>query len=146
MLLFGVQFDTTTFDHFLYLLFPPLNYNICQFNNWIHNKLYKSTLKHFAISAFVIFNPFLTFGIKKVVSPEFTSHLFLINIEFLWVHLCKMVKCETPLILSRPKSNITPIRFTYELTHIWMLILIDDYIYFVNYFDKVLVAEFSIIF
>jgi hypothetical protein len=57
-----------------------------------------------------------------------------------------MVKCETPLILSRPKSNITPIRFTYELTHIWMLILIDDYIYFVNYFDKVLVAEFSIIF
>ena len=93
----------------------------------------------------VIDLPLLVRGIEEIVTPQLFHHFIFINTEFLGINSGELGQSESPTFLTRTESNGTFIGLDEEVTHIFLVVSINNNVDHINNSDEVLIHGFTVV-
>lgn len=118
---------------------------ISQLADGVHDEGYEGSLEILSASADVVLSPAFSFSIKVVISPELLLQLGGFNLEFVGIDSSESGEGEGPALFSWSEWDWSHFWLNEQITHVLLLIGVDDDIDHINDSNEVLIHGFSIV-
>jgi hypothetical protein len=132
-------------EHLVHGISIVIHACVSELANGVHDELSESSLKGDTVGVHVVNLPLLVSGVEEIVTPQLLDHFILVNVEFLGVDTGELGQSESPAFFTGTESNGTFVWEDEEVTHVFLVVGIDDNVDHINNSDEVLIHGFTVV-